>query len=277
MIHIVSVNYFDWQGVDRLSESLRSQTYGNWRLTVVDNSTDVDQYSHLVDLCSRDVRCSALPAPDNIGYIHALTFALSHAKGIEGATWTGLCNTDLEFREPDSLLNLSLMDADAGVGVVAPSILSSHSGRDQNPYFSRKPSALATGIRALLFDYWRVADLFVRGSSFARRALGRRGSSSRSMSKSGMEIYAAHGACFFMSRAYFECGGLPNYPVWLFGEEIFVAEECRKKGLRVYYRPEVRVTHAEHVSTGTRRSRLLLVAQGQAARQTWRMLYGRSQ
>src|SRR5690606_22306175 len=62
-------------------------------------------------------------------------------------------------------------------------------------------------------------------------------------------IYAPHGSFVLFSRGYFENGGILDYPLPLYGEEIFVAETCRAIGADVVYVPEIEVQHDEHVST----------------------------
>jgi GT2 family glycosyltransferase len=64
-----------------------------------------------------------------------------------------------------------------------------------------------------------------------------------------MDIYAGHGSFILLTRAYFEKCGMIDYPVFLFGEELYLAEECRKHSLRVIYRPEICIYDSEHVST----------------------------
>jgi GT2 family glycosyltransferase len=78
-------------------------------------------------------------------------------------------------------------------------------------------------------------------------------------------IYAPQGSCLVFSRRYFEQGGSLEYPAFLFGEEIFVAETVLRLGLQVVYDPRLRVWHDEHASTGRLRSRKLARYVGQSA------------
>jgi hypothetical protein len=57
------------------------------------------------------------------------------------------------------------------------------------------------------------------------------------------------------SRRYFRAGGNFEYSVFLFGEEIFVAETAKGLGLAVRYCPWLGVLDNEHASTGIIRSR----------------------
>jgi hypothetical protein len=71
-------------------------------------------------------------------------------------------------------------------------------------------------------------------------------------------IYAPHGAFIIFTKSYFESGSSIDFGLNLFGEEIFVAEECRKNNLNVYYEPQISVHHAEHVSTGAVSSKFVV-------------------
>jgi len=68
-------------------------------------------------------------------------------------------------------------------------------------------------------------------------------------------IYAPHGSCMIFNRRYFTAGGSFEYSIFLFGEEIFVAETTRKLGLLIVHCPRLWVLDHEHASTGTIRSR----------------------
>jgi GT2 family glycosyltransferase len=68
--------------------------------------------------------------------------------------------------------------------------------------------------------------------------------------KSLCQIYAPHGAFIIFSRQYFLRGGSFKHPSFLYGEEITVAENCKKFGFQVLYDPGFRVLHFEHGSHG---------------------------
>ena len=64
------------------------------------------------------------------------------------------------------------------------------------------------------------------------------------------EIYGGHGSFIILTKRYFERCGVIDYPVFLFCEEIWLGEQCRKAGLKVMYEPTLKVSDAEHASTG---------------------------
>jgi GT2 family glycosyltransferase len=68
-------------------------------------------------------------------------------------------------------------------------------------------------------------------------------------------IYAPHGSCIVFGRHYFEAGGTFDHPVFLFNEELFVAEMALAKGLGVMFCPSLEIWDEEHAGTGVWRSR----------------------
>ena len=63
------------------------------------------------------------------------------------------------------------------------------------------------------------------------------------------KIYAGHGSLIILTNEYFKRCGKIDYPVFLFCEEIYLAEMCQKTGLSVEYVPTIKVTDSEHAST----------------------------
>lgn len=80
--------------------------------------------------------------------------------------------------------------------------------------------------------------------------------SKKYVSKVAGNIYAGHGSFIILTKEYIKRCGIINYPVFLFGEEIYLAEMCRENNFTVSYCPDISVSDKEHVSTGKIRSRL---------------------
>ena len=64
-----------------------------------------------------------------------------------------------------------------------------------------------------------------------------------------MDIYAGHGSFMLLTRSFFRKYDKIEYPIFLFGEELYLAELVRKEGMRVRYMPNLKVEDNEHVST----------------------------
>ncbi len=164
---------------------------------------------------------------------------------------------------------MKLFEQDATAGaVIAPRIQVMPGGVDQNPFMRRRPSRLRWAALRLCSSTYSIAAIW-DWLSRQKRAVQSflRGFSSPAQDRGGREfIYAPHGAFFIFSRRYFEAGGFVDGNLFLYGEEISVAEICRSLGLAVVYEPSLRVLHNEHSSTGKRISRFSYECQKKALR-----------
>lgn len=251
MIRFVAVSYFGSRDVNGLVQSLLTQVVDDWRLMIVDNSVDFEETRRLERVAAMDSRIELLLSKENLGYIGAVRLAVSECDS--AAAWTVVCNTDVALADSSALNNLLACDT-AGIGILAPSVLSQRTGCDQNPFMRKRPSlAEQRRRRAQLANPLAAqASLLV---SLAKQTM-RRGA--RGGVAVAADVYAAHGSAFAFSSRYFDSGGGLDHPLFLFGEELFFAESCRRLGLTVRYEPAVKFVHREHANMGVLRSRKIL-------------------
>jgi len=235
-------------------------------VVVVDNTERPDSRELFTGLERAPVPVVCVKSPSNAGYLGAVRLGLGEYARRVGrvASWTLVSNVDVRFGDPGFFQRLALASRPEDVGVIAPSIWSDTYKRDRNPHLLRRPSPLAMRFYASLYSHFYVANLYIVGAWLASRvwhaARGVLDAAGRPETRSPVlrearDIYAANGSCFALSAAFFQRGGNFDYPCFLFGEEIFVAETARGLGLRVVYDPTLRVYHDDHVSTGLLRSR----------------------
>lgn len=183
-----------------------------------------------------DVAVQLHVAERNNGYFGGLPLAQQLAAQ-QGSDVVIYSNADLRFA-PDFFTQLALLRSQSP-GLLAPAIVSQQDGFDQNPKY------LARLTRAKLLRLQRIyasAPGFTLYMGLARLkeiVLGKR---ARAVvpTAAATPIYAAHGAAFvFSDPGFFQA--LPAYPCFLFGEELFVAEEASQRGVPTTYRPELRI------------------------------------
>jgi GT2 family glycosyltransferase len=63
-------------------------------------------------------------------------------------------------------------------------------------------------------------------------------------------IYAPHGSCVMFRRTFFEQGGRMNFKGFMYGEEIYIGEEARRRNLKIAWAPGLKVLHYKKVTTG---------------------------
>jgi GT2 family glycosyltransferase len=236
------------------------------RLALVDN-TQGDARGRLereFQPASERIRC--FTAPDNLGYFGGMRYALGLDWVREySADWTVISNVDVRF-DPDAVAaTLARLDPD-GIACVAPAVVSQLSGADQNPFMRVRPTRLRMVFYKYLFRwYWGLAGY----TWFSELARGNRGGARKQaapLASTSLQIYAPHGSLMILGRGFFSRGGSLAHEPFLYGEEITIGERARELRLPVMYVPEIRVEHAEHVSTSSLPSRLRHRFQSESAR-----------
>lgn len=269
---IIAVNYNSNDHACSFAKCVLRQSGVPCKLIIVDNSdTEEPSLSSLLDTEIKSGTLSILSPGKNLGYFGGASQALEqHLSHSALPDWVIVCNVDISIEE---LFLSRLVDqrSHAGVGVIAPSIVSLVTGRDQNPHLVNRPTSLrmhfykwvykslvtaylyqaAHLLKTLLLRFFMI---LIRGT----RPFGH-------LEGTPQAIYAPQGSIMIFTKEYFQSGGNLRHGVFLFGEEVFVAETCRRLGLTVVYQPNLRVEHHEHVSTGLFRSRRMLNFFSQAA------------
>ena len=175
---------------------------------------------------------------DNPGYFGGIRRQMEKVD-VEKYDYCVLSNVDLTVDE-DFLVRLAAYNCKENTGWIAPQIWSQLEGRDRNPGRMERPSLRKLRMLSTCYRYPVLDTLYSR--TFYRRK--------KYQSHPAGQIYAGHGSFIILTRRYFERCGKIDYPMFLFCEEIFLAEKCRKAGLTVEYVPTLRINDSEHVSIG---------------------------
>lgn len=125
---------------------------------------------------------------------------------------------------------------------IAPSIYSASEKRDVNPKNSERYSKKRLQILRHLFRFPLLYRLYTK--TFYKQKI-----SDITPQKPQQDIYAGHGSfMIFTSELFKKCPSL-NYPVFLFCEELFLAETVRQIGCKATYCPSIKISDKEHAST----------------------------
>ena len=253
---LLCVKYGADKETEKYLESVRGlRGQQNLQVLVVDNMVDSSPARWLARH-----NCATIHAPENLGYFGGGRYGLSHyLRQNPLPDWIIVSNVDLAIADPDFLLHLASLSRFPRLGAVAPRIRSALTGRDQNPFMRVRPSPIRMHVYKWLFRSWLVLNTYELASAAVHKARGAvrrltgivvsRGASSR------QTIYAPHGSFLILSKNYFARGGDLEFPEFLFGEEIYIAESMKNLGLEVLYEPSLEVLHNEHRSTNLLKSR----------------------
>lgn len=135
--------------------------------------------------------------------------------------------------------------SNSNIGWIAPAIYSTAHQFDFNPQALNRYSRYKMDALRLMFKFPWLLKLKQRFLHQYRNI---------TECQSG-PIYAGHGSFIILTKLFFERCGIINYPIFLYGEEIFLAEVCRTNALEVFYEPNIKVTDIGRVSTGNIPSR----------------------
>jgi len=266
----VAVSYRSSESILSMARSMRrwsaDQSVG---IVIVDNmpiTSEVERVRSAVQgLCNAEL----LESSENRGYFGAAQFALDHylANGRQLPNWVVVCNHDVVIDDREFFAKL-LREDSAAVGVIAPRIQNSPSNLDQNPFMRVRPGRLRWAQLRFVGSNYAVAIfwdwLWRRKSAFKSWFEAQRTKPTTRENAKRESIYAPHGSLIIFSRRFFEAGGYLDKNLFLYGEEISVAEICRSLSLPVIYEPALRVIHNEHQSTGKALSRFTYECQRKA-------------
>ena len=175
---------------------------------------------------------------DNPGYFGGIRRAMLKSD-VKAYDYAIISNVDLTVEE-DFFVKLAAYNCAEDTGWIAPQIWSAQEGRDRNPKIMNRYQLKKLKILKTIFHYpyvWALKRaITARQKKWEKHPAG--------------EIYGGHGSFIILTKRYLERCGAVNYPVFLFCEEIWLAEQCRKAGLKVMYVPTLVVSDAEHASTG---------------------------
>jgi GT2 family glycosyltransferase len=160
--------------------------------------------------------------------------------------WTIVCNNDVLIGDPSFFRRLRALDVNR-FPIVAPAIMHAGTGRDQNPLLATVPH----GLKRLK---WRVHDLHYRIAQsmlWVNRVIRRMTNGSVNGAYAAEQrIYAPHGAFVILSCAFFDKGGALDTTLSMYAEELSLAATAERLGLPVWHRPDLRVVHNPHSTTG---------------------------
>ncbi|MEO8577082.1 MAG: hypothetical protein ABI556_10295 [Gemmatimonadales bacterium] len=239
-------------------------------VVVVDNAP-VEEGRHSIG-GNYPFRVHVIEPGKNLYYWGGAAFAIDTIMKATGRLpgWVIVCNNDVTLDGRDFVKRLSTIDG-TEFPVIAPSIVSVASGGDQNPILRATPEF---GKRFK----WRIYDLAYPVAKLMLSIHRAFATNKRVVSKADTKpakIYAPHGACVIFSSSFFERGGHLDTQVAMFAEELSLAETARGLGLPIWYRPEFRLMHAEHSTTGNRLTREKYRME-QMARRRWYDLLSRN-
>jgi len=251
-------------------------------IVIANNSAKNDHDAALKDLENQNTM--VVNIPENLGYFGGAQAAwecyqkTNFKKLRSGYPLVIVSNVDIEFPDSYFFEKLKKIKIHSDIGVLAASIISDLSQRDCNPFLHQRPSRLRMHFYKWIFSNYLSCQLYQLlglGKLFLKSLVKIKQTQMPSSPSTlpvvekpndPLHIYAAHGCMMIFTPSYFNLGGNFVHGAFLYGEEITVAEFCRKHHLGTIYLPELKARHREHGSTGLFYSRSTIRYIGKSSR-----------
>jgi GT2 family glycosyltransferase len=216
-------------------------------ILIVDNascSKDLEILSSFVNSINSP-NVTILRSPNNLGYFKGLNLALIHIdKSMYDYVVIG--NNDLTFNI-DFLFNLEKKEVDQNIFVIAPNIIRKFDGIHQNPHIINKFNLTQRIYRRIYFTNYYFGNLIYFIYSKFKFLLYKE---DRSGNDKEQLIVMGYGACYILTKYFFEKFDKLDSPVFLMGEEAILANQVLSEKGATLYCPNLIVNHHDHTSIG---------------------------
>ncbi|MGE6454278.1 glycosyltransferase family 2 protein [Shewanella baltica] len=237
----ITVSYNNFGSTkDYIDSFLSLRNSSSASLIVVDNSTIPDE----------KLRCLIEELPEfvyyvrqneNKGYMAACNYGYKYiCSSLDEDSIVVYSNNDLIFNTSNMLDKISFyFKNDPTLGVLSPKVIDVHSSLDLNPFLINRPKHSTFLKLKLLYSSYFLCNLIYRM---------KKPSDKKNKFLNQSEIYATHGCIFIMTNKILN--ELPDDEYFLYGEEVTIAELCRKFSLSTKYIDKICVSHVSHATTG---------------------------
>lgn len=235
---ICCVNYNSYKELDEYIESVENSakqaTNTSIRVIIADNSTIFHEYKKK---STKILQIEQIHF-NNLGYLGAAQNIINNVYDIQQFNYVIISNVDI-LMNVNFFRLLETYQLDNDIAWIAPSIRSLLIGRDKNP--------------SVMFRYpkWKLRTLKLTYNKFILPLYEKfyYNKKQHNIQYGEKDIYAGHGSFFLLTRNFFNVYKQLNYPIFLYGEELYFAELIRLAKLRVRYVPSLLINDIEHIST----------------------------
>ncbi|TRX57399.1 glycosyltransferase family 2 protein [Thalassomonas sp. M1454] len=222
--------------IDSIQKALLNSDNVNLVLVIVDNSSNKKEITVGVsyDLTVID--------SVNDGYMAGLNRGYQSLADTSIYDYIIASNVDLEMKST-FFQEIKKSAYPEDVLVIGPSIYSRKYHIDMNPQRIYRPKKNKYLINEFIFSFPQIYRLQRFISKYKKNK------SNATKYPYATEMYACHGAVFIFTSEFFNRMGTIDYPLFLYGEEIFIAEQVRSLGGRIIYDPNLEFLDEGSVST----------------------------
>jgi len=192
----------------------------------------------------------------NVGYFPSISYIIQEYNiELNHYDHVIISNVDLQLSK-DFFKNLLDIKKINSVGIYAPSIYSKVLNLDRNPKINSRPSSFKLKLNKFLYSsfitYSLLKAINILRLKITKIILESPAQNSLNYQKN---IYAPHGSFIILNKELIRKIREINFPVFLFCEEIYLAETAIEHNFTIKYYPDLLVFDSEHASTSLMKSR----------------------
>ena len=251
-ILFITVNYRNTEITENFIQSFENlDLKENASIVIVDNDSTKESKESLKNISKKsklDIRlvfCS-----NNLYYWGGANYVLKKLNlDIDNfPDWIIICNNDIIFNKIDLIVKLQNIKSN-NYAVLAPSIISTKSKKNQNPHILNPISTLGRLYYNIFFINSATGLIIYKLRTMLNNIFNMY--SNKKIIKP-MEIYAPHGSFMIFSKIFFNNGGWIDSNFEMFAEELTTAEIVKRLKMKIFFNPDLEVMHDEHSISGSR-------------------------
>jgi len=223
----------------------------DYSIIVSDNSSDKKEFDYLNNLYKADNNVYINDTGENLGYLKGAYNGYNYFfdKLKQQAKWVFVCNTDLKLE--NNFFKVFMSKYFYHNLIIAPNIELKSSGIHQNPFMRKRPSKISFSFRLIIMKYPILYIIYKNLFSqiWLKIKDKLKNKSNDFKNKENNYIYAAHGSFCLLPLIFFERKCTLNYFNFLFGEEIFIAEQAKENNIKIQLCNDLKVIHNENQTT----------------------------
>lgn len=242
----ICINYHNIEEVTEFAKHLSCKFPKKiYDLVIVNNSNSYEEFESLNKRFSAFDNIFICSKNENMGYLSGLNYGVQfyYSKKSMLPKWIILSNTDIIISNENFLTILNQYE-NIGKVVIAPEIISKISNTNQNPLYLKRPNKRYIKTLILIYRYTLVYNFHQFLFKFKQKNTNK----VNEVNIDEQEIFSAHGSFMIFSNEAINELDL-DYQRLLYGEELFIGEQCYRKHIPVKYVNSLKIMHTEHSST----------------------------
>lgn len=245
---IISVNYNNYDVTLNFIKSVsKLKKFFDNEVIIIDNSSKTDENRILQEyIYANNLLNTSVYVSENNGYFGTISCWLKKNNlDFSKYDYVIICNNDIIIKDVHffELLIENVNKAD----VIAPSIISLLTSKNQNPYRENR----ITKVQKILYRIYNTNYYLAYLSLFLWLGMKSLRQTKYSEDKSERNIYSGHGSFMVFSSLFFKKGGYIDENLFLYGEEESISGIANEFDMTIKFIPSLVVMHDEHKATNS--------------------------